>query len=254
MQAPTTVEMTKRGETPFDMEAVAKEAVQGVMSEKTKAVGGEDMLEMEPFYVNDLVTCDPHTLFCEMNPEQACLVNPMYDASKFLNGKYWSEGCHLEAPSQEGMHSANQQDASGARRDQSTTPVEDLRPICGYGCSISSLFCSFPSCLGCQGKGKVLFLMGTFSCLKCLRNPGADEDKRCCALVEQQSYLVVPQTCCECQYQFCCTDNRCAFPCTKTVPCIVNACGLNLCADWKCNTGCCKSIGDLIPRLKPENA
>jgi hypothetical protein len=251
MEAPSTIEMAKRGETPFDME-VSKAAAVAQMAKKEQMLQQPEMLEMEPYYVNDLVTCDPHKFFT-CDTENACIVNPNYDIAAICNGKYFTEGCHLAAPQTEGMHNTSGTDASGKQRDQSTVPVEELRPLDAGCCYITSLYCSFPGCIGCTGNNTVLCCMRKYSCLKCLPNPGQDEDKRCCAVVEQQSYLKIPNSLCEGQSQCCCLDTRCALPCTPTVPCLVTECGLTCFADWKMNCGCCKTVGELIPRLKPEN-
>lgn len=280
MQAPESIEMSVRGETPFDTvvdRPIAEVNIVKEMLENKSAqvfrldskvqpsmynkpltldhrLQAPDQLEMEHLYVNDVVSCDPYKCICEQDMESACMINEKYDFEK-MKRAYFMEGCHLTAPPQnqmEGSHMAAQ-NAAGQRRDVSTVPVEELRPIGALCCVMDSLYCSFPGCIGCAGKYKFLCCMSKFSCCKCLPNPSEDEDRRCCAIQEQQRYLIIPQSCCEIQMHICCVDRRGALPCTPQVPCIVNLYGFTCCSDWKCTPGCCKTVGELIPRLKPES-
>jgi hypothetical protein len=163
-----------------------------------------------------------------------CILHPDCDQNL-------KDGCHL-ADEGEGSKSTAMQ------RDVEDVPVEELRVCCGGCCSMTSLFCGFPSCIGCTCQGTVLVLMGKAACLKCL--DCKDEHKKCCTLCVCDEYLVCPNKCCEMQSQTCCLDSRCAFPCSNKVPCIFTL--LPFCAmgaDWKMKTGCCKKTGELIPRL-----
>ncbi|CAD7940459.1 unnamed protein product [Amoebophrya sp. A25] len=128
-------------------------------------------------------------------------------------------------------------------------PVISLRwPCSACCCTISSLYCTFPQCLGCTCSGTALFLQGR--CSACKPLDCKDQNKRCCAVVESQEYCVIPTRCIDNQVQCCCVDSRSALPCTNTTPCLVNTMGLTLCADFGCKVACCASIGTLIPRLK----
>ncbi|CAD7968633.1 unnamed protein product [Amoebophrya sp. A120] len=144
----------------------------------------------------------------------------------------FSEGCH----------------AAEDNRDQSAVKTEDLVPCNGSICAITSLYCAFPACIGCQADGTLLFIQQRQACCKPL--DCKDENKRFCAVVEQQRYWKIPQEILECKNQCFCLDSRCAIPCNDEVPCLLNSCGLNCMADFKPACGCCKKIGDLIPRLK----
>jgi hypothetical protein len=147
----------------------------------------------------------------------------------------------------EGVHCAGEKVTTRAVDD---VPVEELVPCCGECCSIASLFCSFPGCIGCTGQCGLLFCMCKYTCCKLL--DCKDADKRCCTLDSCNMYLTYPNKCYECTGQYFCMDMRAAFPCTAKVPCIVNMLGLTCCAGWKCKVACCKKVGDLIPELKEK--
>ncbi|CAD7940463.1 unnamed protein product [Amoebophrya sp. A25] len=144
----------------------------------------------------------------------------------------------------EGCHMAEEED----NRDATAVKTEDLIPIGACCCVIDSLYCTFPACLGCTCDGTLLFLQGRAAFCKPL--DCKDEDKRCCAIAELQEYCVIPTRFGEGKCQICCLDRRYAIPCTDNVPCLVNSCGLNCMADFGCKIACCKTIGDLVPRLK----
>lgn len=156
MQAPESIEMSVRGETPFDTvvdRPIAEVNIVKEMLENKSAqvfrldskvqpsmynkpltldhrLQAPDQLEMEHLYVNDVVSCDPYKCICEQDMESACMINEKYDFEK-MKRAYFMEGCHLTAPPQnqmEGSHMAAQ-NAAGQRRDVSTVPVEELRPI-----------------------------------------------------------------------------------------------------------------------------
>lgn len=153
-----------------------------------------------------------------------------------------TEGEH-EAANVEGEHEA-------AAREVTDTKVESLKPCCAECCSITAVYCEWPECIGCSEEGQCCCCGMKGVCCKCIDSK--DDSVRCCMIQKQDCWIQWPKTCCYGQSQVCCLDTRCAFPCTDNVPCIFNICCLTLCADWKMNIGCMKSVGDLVPRLKPE--
>lgn len=147
----------------------------------------------------------------------------------------WDEGCHCMAD-------------NVSQRDQTDVPVEELRPCCANCCTIHSFFLGFPSCIGFSGTCKILCCNQKYVCCKFL--DCKDDDKRCMAVQVGATYLVLPQTCIECTRQDCCVESRCAFPCTKNVPCLVSFLGITCCADFGCKFAPpCTRLGDIIPRL-----
>jgi len=136
----------------------------------------------------------------------------------------------------EGCHMANDSTDGGDH-------LASLVPIGACCCMIDSCFCKFPACIGCQGKSECLFLQGTCACCKIL--DCSDSEKRCCAFVCNE-YMIQPRTLIQQQVQCFCIDRRCALPCTKDVPMMVNVYGFNCYPA----TGCCKTVGDLVPSTK----
>lgn len=132
-------------------------------------------------------------------------------------------------------------------RDVTDVPVEELRPVFATCCSICSLFCGFPSCIGCTGSTACFCLLCKYTYCKLL--DCKDEDKRCCACDNCNCYLTYPNKIYECTGQYCFLDVRAAFPCTSKVPCLVTLCGVTCCAQYKCKPGVCKKIGESIPEL-----
>mmetsp|Transcript_79584 Transcript_79584/g.184733 ORF Transcript_79584/g.184733 Transcript_79584/m.184733 type:complete len:150 (+) Transcript_79584:86-535(+) len=122
--------------------------------------------------------------------------------------------------------------------------------VCGACCcSISSLFCKFPDCLGCKVEGICCCCQVEQGCCKCI-NPGAANEQKCVVCLEGGTYCVAPTTCCQEQAQVCFLDVRGAFPCTEKVPCLCTC--LPFCVIWadgKCTMQCCKKGSDLIPSL-----
>lgn len=163
----------------------------------------------------------------------------------FSDSHMMKDICQVEpcAPFVEGLHCM----ASNATREVTDVPVEELRPCYGYCCGFASLFCGCPSCFGCTCSGVCLICLGRCSCCKCL--DCADEDSRCCAICEAQTFCVLPSRCCENQCQICCVDARNSFPCSIKVPCLVNFLGFTCCSDFKCTPKCCAKVGELIPRI-----
>lgn len=147
----------------------------------------------------------------------------------------------------EGGHCAAEQ-APPMQRDVTDVPVEEIRPCGGCCCGISGCFCGCPSCIGCVGQCTLLCCLCKF--VNCKMLDCKDEDSRCCACYNCSQYLAFPNKLLECQEQVCCLDVRCAFPCTKKVPCVFGTLGLICCADWKW-VGCkfMPRLGDIIPRL-----
>lgn len=154
-----------------------------------------------------------------------------------------TEGEHAAADLVEGEHEAT--------RDTTDTKVETLKPCNACCCSITAIYCDFPECIGCSGECQTCCVGQKGVCCKMIDSK--DDPVRCCMCQKAECWCQWPKTCCYCQEQFCFLDSRVAFPCTDNVPCLVTLCCLTCCADWKMNFGCMKSVGDIIPRLKPES-
>ena len=139
-----------------------------------------------------------------------------------------------------------------SHEDDGDVPVGELLVICGQVCGVTS--CLFTNCLGCTSEGMCLFLRWeTKGCRPVYGKfeDGENEHKTCCILCSGTSECVQPQTCCLFQQQCFCLDSRCAFPCTKEMPCIFSLLPFCVCgADWKMQPGCCKKIKDIIPEEK----
>ncbi|CAD7940461.1 unnamed protein product [Amoebophrya sp. A25] len=151
--------------------------------------------------------------------------------------KPYPEVCYME-----GCHEMPNKSGDGGVK------VTDMQPCYGDGCSICSIYCTFPACIGCSGADETCCSQCTYACCKVL--DCSDAEKRCCTFVNCNHYLIVPRTCRQQTCQCCCVDGRQAFPCTKEVPCLINCLCCTCFANWGTSCQCCKTIGDLIPSLK----
>lgn len=135
--------------------------------------------------------------------------------------------------------------------DLTDVPVEKIRVVSAMCCSICGLFLKMPECLGGKCQGMCLCFQCEESCCKVIR--AKNEDNICCVCFDGGTYCIMPKTCVEMQQQFFCIDSRCAFPCTKTVPCICTCLpGLVVCASKEIKIACCPLVGDILPQTKVE--
>eukprot|EP00929_Paragymnodinium_shiwhaense_P003715 TRINITY_DN10432_c0_g1_i1.p1 TRINITY_DN10432_c0_g1~~TRINITY_DN10432_c0_g1_i1.p1 ORF type:complete len:169 (+),score=41.99 TRINITY_DN10432_c0_g1_i1:74-580(+) len=134
-------------------------------------------------------------------------------------------------------------------RDGTEVLLKDLRVWFGGCCAIYSLYCNFPEALGCKGNCEVCCFQCEETMCKCL-DPSTNRQKVCVVCCDGRSNCIMPKTCLSIQEQICCFDCRCALPCTEEVPCLLNLCGINCCADKECRCSfCCQTVGELVPRL-----
>merc|ERR1712039_283327 len=116
-------------------------------------------------------------------------------------------------------------------------------------CSICSLYCQFPECIGGKSEATCVCCQCEESCCKPVKEE--NDDNICCVLCDGGSYIVVPSTCIQVTEQCCCIDSRCALPCTDKVPCILTClpgCVVGL--DWKPKFACCPLIDDIKPECQ----
>uniref|UniRef100_A0A7S0BA48 Uncharacterized protein n=1 Tax=Pyrodinium bahamense TaxID=73915 RepID=A0A7S0BA48_9DINO len=123
--------------------------------------------------------------------------------------------------------------------------VEDLL-VCGACCcTINSLYCKMPECIGFKNSGVICCMRVQLAGCKPIREE--NEDKKCCVWNEGGVYCIIPYTCCLDQQQLFCLDSRCAFPCNEKVPCICTLLPFFvLAADWKLKPKCCAKVSDLM--------
>lgn len=171
--------------------------------------------------------------------------NCYIDEKGFIHGCYVPDGVDSDRKWRDGCHCADEP----MKRDDTDVPVEEIRPCCGACCCIGSLFCGFPSCIGCTYQYTLCCCMSKYACCKCL--DCSDEHKKCFNCCVGSCYCVKPNKILEGVGQVCCVDARCAFPCTNKVPCIcmvLPAC--TFCADFRVKIACNQKMGEIMPRLK----
>jgi len=119
----------------------------------------------------------------------------------------------------------------------------DLLVCSACCCAISSLYTKWPNCCGC-------YVLSDYCCVSqegvCCK-PVAAEPGDCCMCQQVTCKIIWPKTCCEGVQQTFCLDSRCAFPCNKDVPCLLNVCFLTCCYNWACMCKCCAKVKDFSP-------
>mmetsp|Transcript_66550 Transcript_66550/g.214473 ORF Transcript_66550/g.214473 Transcript_66550/m.214473 type:complete len:153 (+) Transcript_66550:83-541(+) len=125
---------------------------------------------------------------------------------------------------------------------------EDLTVVSACCCTINSLFCKTPDCIGGKAEGICICIQQESSFCK-LMDPNMDgnEDKKCMVCFEGGSYCVKPTTCIQQQTQCFCLDSRASFPCSDKVPCVFTICPfVVLMANWKFKPGVCQKGASLM--------
>ena len=126
----------------------------------------------------------------------------------------------------------NSEESAAAKEDGVTT-IQDLLPIFGACCAITSLYMLFPECAGTYGNATIGCL--ELECKSCKISQRKGDYCICFNI----GVLCVKPTLCQC----CCFDGRCAIPCHEEVPCLANVCGLNCAYNYACACHCCKTLG-----------
>ncbi len=117
-----------------------------------------------------------------------------------------------------------------------------LIPCTGLCCMFSALYLKWPQCIGFTLDQECLCIKGTCFGLKVVDDA---ERHDCCDILNARFIMKYPETLCKYTTQcFCCTS-RGALPCDNSVPCLINAYGINCCFKNKCACGCCKTIEEL---------
>lgn len=127
---------------------------------------------------------------------------------------------------------------NGKQKDLSDVDTQDLLVCNACCCTIGSLFCKMPDCIGVKSEGKCLCISGEMAACK----PVAEKNDEgvCCICTEAGQYCVQPDTCIMGQAQYFCLDYRCAFPCNEKVPCVCAFCFLVV----HPKPGCMKKVGE----------
>lgn len=144
----------------------------------------------------------------------------------------------------EGEHRADEGEKATGEVD-----VLDLVPCAAGCCWINSLYCEFPSCIGCSFNDTICCVEATGVC--CKMQDCSDDRGTCCICWSGDERIIKPTTCCKGQQQFFCFDQRGAFPCDSDVPCICTLLPFCTCfADMGMKVLCCSKIEKIVPRLK----
>lgn len=120
--------------------------------------------------------------------------------------------------------------------------VDDLVPIFGLCCCLSSCYCpenNYQMC-GCMTQGVLCCMEQESYCCKV-----AEKDEDICLCTKATCTCIKPTTCVKGANQCFCCDSRCAFPCDDDVPCLFNLLGASCCYNFNCSMGCYKKIIDL---------
>ncbi len=128
--------------------------------------------------------------------------------------------------------------------ERQKTDVADLRPCTACCCVISSLYCSFPDCVGCSGEYMCCCLSTTFKICK-----PSKSSSDCCIINENNCLCIYPTTLCMGQSQCFFVDSRCALPCNDEVPCVVAMFCFTLCYRGNWSGKCCTTLGAIDPNL-----
>lgn len=78
-----------------------------------------------------------------------------------------------------------------------------------------------------------------------------------CVCSEGGCICVNPDHCLSGNCQFCCIDQRCAFPpggMDSDVPCVIAYLGCTCCYAWKCKPACCSTLGALKSQVQDAGA
>lgn len=163
---------------------------------------------------------------------------------------FYQKGSKFESfPAQQMMEGEHMADAD--EKATGEADVLDLVPCQAMCCAINSLYCEFPSCIGCSFNDTCLCVEATGVC--CKMQDCSDDRGTCCIVWSGDERVVRPATCCKAQQQFFCFDQRASFPCTDDVPCICTLLPFCTCfADWGMKVLCCSKIEKIVPRLKEE--
>mmetsp|Transcript_45867 Transcript_45867/g.106623 ORF Transcript_45867/g.106623 Transcript_45867/m.106623 type:complete len:151 (+) Transcript_45867:97-549(+) len=132
-------------------------------------------------------------------------------------------------------------------RDETDVEVGELIPCAACCCDICSCICSCPQAMGVKWECVLCCLQSEEVCCKCL-DSNLNEDGKCCLCCRGEANCVKVQTCCQMQSQFCCVESRCAFPCTKQVPCIFTFLPFCVCcANYSFKIACCSKVKNFMP-------
>lgn len=125
-----------------------------------------------------------------------------------------------------------------------------MKPICGLGCVLTSLYCPDDIMRIMGAFGQVIFtcLEIEFSCCKAAVGR-AKKDKDLLFCHQITCNCIIPRTCVAGSTQVCCLDQRCAFPPTNDFPCILNALGFTCCIKYEWSGTCCGTVGVMAPEL-----
>jgi hypothetical protein len=125
-------------------------------------------------------------------------------------------------------------------QEDGVTQLDDLIPVCGGCCIITSLYTLYPECVGSYGAVTFTCFEWNYKACKISTRP---EDL--CICISGECMIIRPTTCLKGVTQCFCLDNRCAMPCDDDVPCIVNFLGLNCLYTYACACKCCTRIGEI---------
>mmetsp|Transcript_10266 Transcript_10266/g.12455 ORF Transcript_10266/g.12455 Transcript_10266/m.12455 type:complete len:189 (-) Transcript_10266:189-755(-) len=141
---------------------------------------------------------------------------------------------------------------------------DELVPITGCCCAISSCYCDWPECCGARVKQEICCYTAEFLALKpaceCCGdiNPQlkAKNARTCCLCFDGSCALVSPNSCAQSTMQLFCYDVRCAIPCcgNADVPCVLALCGIMCCLEWKCACNFCSTIGAAKAKVQDGGA
>lgn len=117
---------------------------------------------------------------------------------------------------------------------------DDLIPCFGCCCAICSLYTKIPNCVGVFAKG----VCGCCDVEGVLCKPATHKGPKSLLICSKgECELIIPEVCFKFNYQCCCGDSRCAFPCDEEVPCVLAACGVQCAKNFQCACGVAEKIG-----------
>jgi hypothetical protein len=111
-------------------------------------------------------------------------------------------------------------------------------------CTIDSLYCVFPECLGCYSKQTNCCIEQELIAYKAMCcTPEKEKKSLMCIVAKQSCNIIRPTTCVKQVNQCCCCDSRVAFPCDEEVPCIYMPMPFcTCCVCGSCVVGCCQNL------------
>ena len=114
-------------------------------------------------------------------------------------------------------------------------PVDNLIPCLACTGIIISLFCSQPSCYGCNLQGDFLCCDNICTCCKVSK-----KEDNFCVCFNANTSCIKPQSLCKCLYQCFCFDCRMKFPddtkharTSVDFPCFCTVCGCTICNQYQ---------------------